>query len=275
MATHSFVSFVRRAKMRIGEGAAGSMFPPRHAAGPGRRAMRMADARDRDGTPMSLALLAVCFAALSTSRALRHATKARHATLHIEFDTEQPTETTPDAGSPAHLFLYAASAYAIYNLVSSTMRDPLSWKNPPAIGGPHSREIAGKAAERRRAASQPPSQTLHHHQQTAAPSERSNGDASATTRGPMPPTTRPPPRPQCKARPPPKHKHPPRQQPRQPRMQHHHARWPPPRTAHQSPFRRKDGGTLGWSTAHRPSANARGSARVREDARRRFEENAG
>ena len=104
------------------------MFPPRHAAGPGRRAMRMAD---RDATPMSLALLAVCFAALSTSRALRHATKARHATLHIEFDTEQPTETMPDAGSPAHLFLYAASAYAIYNLVSSTMRDPLSWHLQP------------------------------------------------------------------------------------------------------------------------------------------------
>ena len=199
------------------------MFPPRHAAGPGRRAMRMADGRDRDATPMSLALLAVCFAALSTSRALRHATKARHATLHIEFDTEQPTETMPDAGSPAHLFLYAASAYAIYNLVSSTMRDPLSWWNPPpAIGGPHSREVAGKAAERRRAASQPPSQTLHHHQQTAAPSERSNGDASAATRTPTPPTTQPPPRPQCKARPPPKHQHPPRQQPRQPRMQHHH-----------------------------------------------------
>ena len=72
------------------------MFPPRHAAGPGRRAMRMAvmtGDRDRDATPMSLALLAVCFAALSTSRALRRATKARHATLHIEFDTEQPTET--------------------------------------------------------------------------------------------------------------------------------------------------------------------------------------
>ena len=171
------------------------MFPPRHAAGPGCRAMRMAvmtGDRDRNATPMSL----------------RHATKARHVTLHIEFDTEQPTETMPDAGSPAHLFLYAASAYAIYNLVSSTMRDPLSWWNPPAIGGPHSREVAGKAAERRRAASQPPSQTLHHHQQTAAPS---------------PPTTRPPPRPQCKARPPPKHQHPPRQQPRQPRMQHHHA----------------------------------------------------
>ena len=141
--------------------------------------------RDRNATPMSLALLAVCFAALSASRALRHATKARHVTLHIEFDTEQPTETMPDAGSPAHLFLYAASAYAIYNLVSSTMRDPLSWKNPPAIGGPHSREVAGKAAERRRAASQPPSQTLHHHQQTAAPSERSNGDASAATRTPV------------------------------------------------------------------------------------------
>ena len=75
------------------------MFPPRHAAGPGRRAMRMADGRDRNATPMSLALLAVCFAALSASRALRHATKARHATLHIEFDTERPTETImPDAG---------------------------------------------------------------------------------------------------------------------------------------------------------------------------------
>ena len=32
--------------------------------------------RDRDATPMSLALLAVCFTALSTSRAMRHATKA-------------------------------------------------------------------------------------------------------------------------------------------------------------------------------------------------------
>ena len=127
------------------------MFPPRHAAGPGCRAMRMAvmtGDRDRNATPMSLALLAVCFAALSASRALRHATKARHVTLHIEFDTEQPTETMPDAGSPAHLFLYAASAYAIYNLVSSTMRDPLSWWNPPAIGGPHSREVAGRAAAR-------------------------------------------------------------------------------------------------------------------------------
>ena len=43
------------------------MFPPRHAAGPGRRAMRMAvmtGDRDRNATPMSLALLAVCFPAL-------------------------------------------------------------------------------------------------------------------------------------------------------------------------------------------------------------------
>ena len=70
----------------------------------------------------------------------------RYAPCHeSEFDTEQPTETMPDAGSPAHLFLYAASAYAIYNLVSSTMRDPLSWWNPPAIGGPHSREVRERA----------------------------------------------------------------------------------------------------------------------------------
>ena len=225
--------------------------------------------RDRNATPMSLALLAVCFAALSASRALRHATKARHVTLHIEFDTEQPTETMPDAGSPAHLFLYAASAYAIYNLVSSTMRDPLSWKNPPAIGGPHSREVAGKAAERRRAASQPPSQTLHHPQETAAPSERSNGDASATTHAPTPPTTRPPPRPQCKARPPPKHKHPPRQQPRQPRMQHHHT--PVATTTRRPPISipTKGWGDFGWGDfglEHLPPPERkRERERVRED----------
>mmetsp|Transcript_7065 Transcript_7065/g.14670 ORF Transcript_7065/g.14670 Transcript_7065/m.14670 type:complete len:306 (-) Transcript_7065:19-936(-) len=67
-------------------------------------------------------------------------------------------ETTPDAGSTAHLALYAASAFVIctliYKLVSS-----LSWLNPPAARGPH-REAAATAAERR-AASQ-------HHRTPAA-----------------------------------------------------------------------------------------------------------
>mmetsp|Transcript_7064 Transcript_7064/g.14667 ORF Transcript_7064/g.14667 Transcript_7064/m.14667 type:complete len:235 (-) Transcript_7064:285-989(-) len=132
-------------------------------------------------------------------------------------------ETTPDAGSTAHLALYAASAFVIctliYKLVSS-----LSWLNPPAARGPH-REAAATAAERRaasqhhrtpaavtapardcppaaqgshfreaaatvaerRAASQPPSP---HHRQTAM--ESSNADASAAQYAPKPPTTRPP-----------------------------------------------------------------------------------
>ena len=167
-----------------------------------------------------LALLDVCIVALSSSRALRQGEPAMH-----NFDTDQLTaEKMPDARSPSHLFLYAASAYAIYNLVSSAMPDLLSWRNPPAVGDSHSREVAGRAAERRRAASQPPSNTLHHPQRTAAPVERSHGDASAATRTPTPPTTQPPPWPQRKAIPPPEHQHPQRQQPRQPRMQHHHAR---------------------------------------------------
>ena len=112
-----------------------------------------------------LALLDVCIVALSSSRALRQGEPAMH-----NFDTDQLTaEKMPDARSPSHLFLYAVSAYAIYNLVSSAMPDLLSWRNPPAVGDSHSREVAGKAAERRRAASQPPSNTLHHPQRTAAP----------------------------------------------------------------------------------------------------------
>ena len=241
------------------------MFPPRHAAGPGRRAMRMAvmtGDRDRNATPMSLALLAVCFAALSTSRALRHATKARHVTLHIEFDTEQPTETMPDAGSPAHLFLYAASAYAIYNLVSSTMRDPLSWHLQPT--GRRRLTLQRGSGKGGRAAP---------------------GGFPTTVPNAPPPTTN-----RCAvgalewrcqrgythanaADGPRNHRHGPSA-----RQDHHlntnihpasnpanHAcstttlRWPPPRAAHQSLFRRKDGGTLGWSTSHRPSANARGA----------------
>ena len=183
---------------------------------------------------------------------------------------EQPTETMPDAGSPAHLFLYAASAYAIYNLVSSTMRDPLSWWNPPAIGGPHSREVAGRAAELRRAASQPPSQTLQ-----ATPnkplrrrSARMAMQARLHTR---------------QRRRPRDHRHgPSARQDHHPNTNIHPAsnpanhacstttlRWPPPRAAHQSLFRRKDGGTSGWSTSRRPSANARGSASGKMTAVRR------
>ena len=218
---------------------------------PGRRAMGMAD---RDATPMSIALLAVCFAAaLSTSRALRHATKASSSTLSslrrqcLMRDHPLTSSSTPH---PRTLSTTSSRPQCVTRCHGTC--------NPPAVEGSHSREVAGRAAERRRAASQPPSQTLHHPQETAAPSERSNGDASAATRTPTPPTTQPPPRPQCKARPPPKHQHPPRQQPRQPRMQHHHA--PVATTTRRPPISISTEGWGEWSIPHRQSANARGSA---------------
>ena len=230
------------------------MFPPRHAAGPGRRAMRMADGLDRNATPMSLALLAVCFAALSASRALRHATKARHVTLHIEFDTEQPTETMPDAGSPAHLFLYAASAHAIYNVVSSIMRDPLSSEAHTPERSRVRRQSGGGRLPNHR-----PKRSTTTNKPLRRRSARMAMQARLHTR---------------QRRRPRDHRHgPSARQDHHPNTNIHPAsnpanhacstttlRWPPPRAAHQSLFRRKDGGTLGWSTSHRPSANARGSA---------------
>ena len=101
--------------------------------------------------------------------------------LHVEGG-----ETTPDAGSTAHLALYAASAFVICKLISSATRNLLSWLNPPAAGGSHSREAAATAAERR-AASRSPSP---HHRQTTM--ESSNADASAAPCAPKPSTTRPP-----------------------------------------------------------------------------------
>ena len=113
-----------------------------------------------------------------------YAASAFATPLHLYvFESE---ETTPDAGSTAHLALYAASAFVIYKLI---MRNLLlaSWPlNPPAARGSHFREAAAKVAERR-AASQLPSP---HHRQTAM--ESSNADASAAQCVPKPPTTRPP-----------------------------------------------------------------------------------
>ena len=187
-------------------------------------------------------------------------------------------ETTPDAGSTAHLALYAASAFVIictliYKLVSS-----LSWLNPPAARGPH-REAAATAAERRaasqhhrtpaavtapardcppaargshfreaaatvaerRAASQPPSP---HHRQTAM--ESSNADASAAQYAPKPPTTRPPSRLQLNTGP--KQPNPP-PTPKAPTA-------PPPLSPPPLATGRKAGGTLGWSTSQSPNASA-------------------
>ena len=113
-----------------------------------------------------------------------YAASAFATPLHLYvFESE---ETTPDAGSTAHLALYAASAFVIYKLI---MRNLLlaSWPlNPPAARGSHFREAAATAAERR-AASRSPSP---HHRQTIM--ESSNADASAAQCVPKPPTTRPP-----------------------------------------------------------------------------------
>ena len=117
----SFVASRKIAK-KANWGGSWEHVPAPAAAGAGRRAMRMAVV-----TGDSLC----AFGTISFPRSAPCHESPGHATLHIEFDTEQPTETMPDAGSPAHLFLYAASAYAIYNLVSSTMRDPLSWHLQP------------------------------------------------------------------------------------------------------------------------------------------------
>ena len=190
----------KNAHCRIGEGAA-RVFPPRHAAGPGRRANVASPPRcalRRYQLPALCAMPRKPAHRRSTLRSLRRQCLMR--------DHPLTSSSTPHPRT-----------------LSTTSSRPQCVTRCHG-GGSHSREVgSGKGAERRRAASQPPSQTLHHPQETAAPSERSNGDASAATRTPTPPTTQPPPRPQCKARPPPKHQHPPRQQPRQPRMQHHHA----------------------------------------------------
>ena len=113
-----------------------------------------------------------------------YAASAFATPLHLYvFESE---ETTPDAGSTAHLALYAASAFVICKLISSATRNLLSWLNPPAAGGSHFREAAATAAERR-AASRSPSP---HHRQTTM--ESSNADASAAPCAPKPSTTRPP-----------------------------------------------------------------------------------
>ena len=113
-----------------------------------------------------------------------YAASAFATPLHLYvFESE---ETTPDAGSTAHLALYAASAFVIYKLI---MRNLLlaSWPlNPPAARGSHFREAAATAAERR-AASRSPSP---HHCQTIM--ESSNADASAAPCAPKLSTTRPP-----------------------------------------------------------------------------------
>ena len=113
-----------------------------------------------------------------------YAASAFATPLHLYvFESE---ETTPDAGSTAHLALYAASAFVIYKLITRNLL-LASWPlNPPAARGSHFREAAATAAERR-AASQPPSP---HHRQTAM--ESSNAETSAAQCAPKLSTTRPP-----------------------------------------------------------------------------------
>ena len=114
-----------------------------------------------------------------------YAASAFATPLHLYvFESE---ETTPDAGSTAHLALYAASAFVIYKLITRNLL-LASWPlNPPAARGSHFREAAATAAERR-AASRSPSP---HHRQTIM--ESSNADASAAPCAPPKlSTTRPP-----------------------------------------------------------------------------------
>ena len=58
------------------------MSPPRHAAGPGCRAMRMADGRDRDATPMSLCRCWLCVATQTTTTTTTSSTTTTRTAPH-------------------------------------------------------------------------------------------------------------------------------------------------------------------------------------------------
>ena len=179
-------------------------------------------------------------------------------------------ETTPDAGSTAHLALYAASAFVIictliYKLVSS-----LSWLNPPAARGPH-REAAATAAERR-AASQlatahrpPEAHTSERRRLRWRSGERLHNRRRPTTakqpwspRMPMPARLN-----THQSRPPHDHRRD-SSSTQAPNSPTHHqlprrarsTTAPPPLSPPPLATGRKAGGTLGWSTSQSPNASA-------------------
>ena len=254
------------------------MFPPRHAAGAGRRAMRMAVVtadRDRNATPMSLALLAVCFAALSASRALRHATKAR-AMPHC---TSSSTLSSLRRQCLMRDHPLTSSSTPHPRTLSTTSSRPQCVTR--CHGGTH-RPSEAHTPERSRVRRQSGGGRLPNHRPkrsttTNKPLRRRSARMAMQARL----HTR-------QRRRPRDHRHgPSARQDHHPNTNIHPAsnpanhacstttlRWPPPRAAHQSLFRRKDGGTLdggtlGWSTSRRPSANARGSASGKMTAVRR------